>query len=273
MNQNTLLAFLVGILQGIFEWLPISSQGNITLAVKYLTDASPEAALSYALFLHFGTAISATLYYQDDLQSVIQSLPSWRPQHAFDEECASLSFLTIASIASGTVGILLFTLFEKAIESLNGGTFIALIGVLLVITGLLQRFANSLSIGGRSQPRFADAILVGVAQGFAILPGVSRSGTTISTLLLRGYDETASFHLSFLLSIPAAIGGGLIIILETGGIPTVTPIAAVVAISTAAIVGYLTIGTLIRLVNKVSFSVVCIGLGLFAIIGGIITPG
>jgi len=101
-------------------------------------------------------------------------------------------------------------------------------------------------------PFMTDAVLVGSLQGLAILPGVSRSGTTISALLLRGYDATTAFRLSFLLSIPAALGAGGLAVLDTG--PTgVGPAATAVALVTSAGVGFATIGGLLQIVRRIAF--------------------
>lgn len=268
MERGLLIAFLAGVLQGIFEWLPISSEGNIAIALTAI-GARPESAVAYALFLHVGTALSATVYYRDELRDVLSNLPAWHPKSAFDGDTATLSFLGIATFASGVTGICAYLLLEQLVSELTGGTFVALIGGLLVITGLVQRFAGSLALGNRSQPDLVDAVLVGSLQGLAILPGVSRSGTTASALLLRGHDGPASFRLSFLLSIPAAIGGGVIAVVSSGGLPNLTPLAAAIALATAAIVGYLSIDALMRLVKRVPFWGVCVGLGALAILGGV----
>jgi undecaprenyl-diphosphatase len=145
---------------------------------------------------------------------------------------------------------------------------IVVIGILLILTGLLQRFSGGTDFGGRRDPTVLDAVLVGAAQGIAILPGISRSGSTTGVLLLRGYQEEVSFQYSFLLSIPAAIGGGLLGVSETE-LASVTPLEGIVALAAAAIVGYLSISTLLRFVRQISFVGVCVGLGALAIVGGI----
>jgi undecaprenyl-diphosphatase len=268
MDRGVLIALIAGFLQGIFEWLPISSEGNLAIALTAI-GSNPESAVAYALFLHLGTALSASVYYRDELKAVFSSMRAWRPQSAFEAETATLSFLGVATAASGVTGVCAYLALERLVSKLTGGTFVALIGLLLIVTGLVQRFAGSLSLGGRPHPTFGDAILVGALQGLAILPGVSRSGTTTSALLLRGYDGPASFRLSFLLSIPAAIGGGAIAVFDTGGIPNLTPTAAVVALATAALIGYLTIDALMRLVKRVPFWGICVGLGALAVFGGV----
>jgi undecaprenyl-diphosphatase len=318
MNRSALIAVVAGALQGVFEWLPISSEGNITVFLTAL-GSSPEAAVQFSLFLHVGTALSATMYYRHELRDVLAALPAWRPGSAFDpgepavsgtpadsapsdstgpggpgargrgasasgraaSERPTLSFLGVATLASGVVGIAAYSTLEHVVSALTGGALVALIGVLLVLTGVLQRVAdgvesggressvlsNAFEFGNRESPDLVDAVLVGALQGLAILPGVSRSGTTASALLFRGHDGPSSFRLSFLLSIPAALGAGVLVVLDEG-IPSVAPTEAALALGTAAVVGYLTIDALMRVVERVPFWGVCIGLGALAMVGG-----
>ncbi|WP_458206769.1 undecaprenyl-diphosphate phosphatase [Haladaptatus sp. NG-SE-30] len=267
-DRTLLIALLAGILQGVFEWLPISSEGNITLFLT-ATGTAPEAALRFSLFLHAGTAIAAAGYYRGELGAVLRELPHWRPASAFDGDCADLTFFAVATVASGVVGLLAYFTLDAVVTELAGGGFVALIGVLLIGTGVLLRTVNSLDMGGRDSPDLVDAVLVGAMQGLAILPGVSRSGTTASALLFRGHDGPNAFRLSFLLSIPAAAGAGVLVVLETGGLPAVEPDSALVALAASAFVGYLTIDALMRVVERVSFWAVCVGLGSLAVVGGV----
>ena len=267
-DTSLVVAFVTGVLQGIFEWLPISSEGNITLFLRAM-GKQPEAALQFSLFLHLGTAIAATVYYRDEIQRVLESLPAWRPRSAFDEQQAELSFIVVAMLASGIVGILAYKTLDAVVSDLAGGGFVALIGVLLIGTGILLRTADRFELGNRETPTLRDAVLVGSMQGLSILPGVSRSGTTAGTLLFRGYDGVNAFRLSFLLSIPAAAGAGMLVVLKTGALPTVSLKAAVIAIGTSAVIGYLTIDALLRVVERVSFWAVCVGIGTLAVLGGV----
>ncbi|WP_266081635.1 undecaprenyl-diphosphate phosphatase [Haladaptatus caseinilyticus] len=266
-NNSLLVAIIAGVLQGIFEWLPISSEGNITLFLRAM-GSQPEAALRFSLFLHAGTAIAAAVYYRGELEGVFKSIPEWRPDSAFQNRQAELSFLAVATVASGVVGLLAYKTLDAVVSELAGGGFVALIGLLLIGTGILLRTANQFQLGNRESPTLIDALLVGSMQGLAILPGVSRSGTTAGTLLFRGYNGSDAFRLSFLLSIPAAAGAGVLVVLETGGLPSVTPKAAVAALATSAVIGYLTIDILLRIVERVSFWAVCIGIGTMALLGG-----
>ncbi|WP_115864050.1 undecaprenyl-diphosphate phosphatase [Halorussus litoreus] len=282
MDRSVLVALVAGAVQGVFEWLPISSEGNLTVFLTALGE-SPEVAVQFSLFLHAGTAVSAAVYYRHELADVLGALPDWRPGSAFAVEPAgatdsvensgtggqraTLSFLGVATLASGVVGLAAYATLEHVVSALTGGAFVALIGILLVLTGVLQRVADGFDFGGKAAPDFVDAVLVGGLQGLAILPGVSRSGTTASALLFRGHDGPASFRLSFLLSIPAALGAGVLVLLDAG-VPAVAPVPAVLALATAALVGYLTIDALMRVVERVPFWGVCVGLGALATVGG-----
>lgn len=268
MDRSVVLALVVGILQGIFEWLPISSEGNITLYLTVVENVSPAVAVRLSLFLHAGTALSALAYYRGEVVSLLGTVPEWRLKRAFDRERSELSFLVVATVASVLVGALAYFLLIDLASELAGGAFVALIGGLLVVTGVLQRAVEGVG-GRRATPDFLDAVLVGALQGIAILPGVSRSGTTASALLLRGHDGPSSFRLSFLLSIPAALGAGVLAVLD-GGFPAIAPMSALIALSTSAVVGYLTIDALMRLVERVSFWLVCVGLGSLAVLGGLL---
>jgi undecaprenyl-diphosphatase len=269
MVDETLVAFLAGLLQGIFEWLPISSEGNIAIVLTAL-GATPTAAVSFALFLHAGTALSAATYYRGELARILLSVSEFDLARPFAPSTSILTFLCVATLTSGAVGLLAYAALETLVSAVTGGLFVALIGVLLVVTGLLQRYANTISIQATRRPSLVDAILIGALQGLAILPGVSRSGTTASMLLLRGFDGETSLRLSFLLSIPAALGGGLLGFLESGGLPKIGTIPAIVALGTAAVVGYVTIDALMRLVQRVAFWLVCVVLGSLAVLGGVI---
>lgn len=267
MAGDLLVGILLGFLQGVFEWLPISSEGNITIVLRAL-GRSADDAVGFALFLHLGTAFSATAYYRDEFAAVLEDAPEWRPRSAFGEH-AVLTYLVVAMSVSGVVGIVAYAGLDAVVDELAGGAFIALIGVLLILTGLLQRYASPSIDATVRDPDAIDAVFVGAMQGLAILPGVSRSGTTASALLFRGHDGESAFRLSFLLSVPAAVGAAALEYYQAGGLPGTDPTATIAAVVVAAVVGYLTIDALMRVVERVSFWLVCIGLGSLAIVGGV----
>lgn len=264
---DLVVAVLVGIVQGIVEWLPVSSQGNLSLFLT-VVGVRPAVALQLALFLQLGTTVSAAIYFREDIGAAFEAVPAWRPQTAFVGPNAITSFVVVACIVTGIVGIPLYVAAVDVASELAGGAFIAVIGVLLVFTGILQLAAESVDFATKSRPTLGDAIIVGALQGVAILPGVSRSGVTIGGLLFRAHEGPSAFRLSFLLSIPAGIGAAFLTVVGTGGVPGISVDAAILALLTSAVVGYVTIGALMRFVERVPFWLVCFGIGGLAIVGG-----
>jgi undecaprenyl-diphosphatase len=263
-----LAALALGLIQGVLEWLPVSSEGAVTVALTTLGSA-PEAAIQFGLFLHGGTAVAAAAFYRERLASLLGDLSMWRPSTAFDADTARLSFLGVATAASVLTGGVSYLLLEDVASALSGGAVVALIGLLLIGTGLLQRLAADRAVGAREHPSLLDALVVGSLQGVAVLPGVSRSGTTVSALLLAGHDGETSLELSFLLSIPAAAGAAAVVLLDVG-VPSVDPGPAALAVAVSAVVGYLTVGALVALVRRVAFWGVCVGFGALAVVGGLL---
>lgn len=269
--DSLVVAVLLGVVQGVLEWLPISSEGNLALALTLL-GASPGAAVRYALFLHLGTAASATAYYRRDLLALANRLPGWRPRRANSPDQREVTFLALATLVSGAVGIGAYVTVVDRVSALSGGSFVALVGLLLVVTGLVQRLGDDRQAGSPGRTASAgrtwvDAVLVGAGQGLAILPGISRSGTTVGVLLLRGHEGETAFRLSFLLSIPAAVGAASLALVEAGA--GFAPSAAVALLVSAA-VGYATIGLLVDAVRRVPFWAVCVAIGSLAMAGGVL---
>ncbi|ESS07398.1 MAG: putative bacitracin resistance protein [uncultured archaeon A07HB70] len=267
MDRALVIAVVVGVLQGVLEWLPVSSEGNVALYLVVVEGADPALAVQLSLFLHAGTGVAALAYYRDTFGNVLRELPAWRPGTAFGADTATLSFLAAATAASALVGALAYRFVTAVVTDLAGGAFVALIGALLVVTGLVQRVGEGW-VADRTDPSLTDALLVGALQGLALLPGVSRSGVTVGALLLRGHDGPRSFRLSFLLSVPAAFGAGALVLVD-GGVPAVAPTAGGVALVVSAVVGYATIDALLRVVRRVEFWGVAVGLGLLAVVGGL----
>lgn len=267
MTQGTVgvaIAIALGIIQGVVEWLPISSEGVVSIVLTAL-EVSADASVQLALFLHAGTGFAAIAYYSEEIREILAELRGWdRDTDPFAPEAETTTFVIVATSVSVVVAVAAYLTLLEAATELAGGAFIAVIGVLLVLTGLVQFLAESADGGETRELGLVDPVLVGAGQGLAVLPGVSRSGTTASILLLRGHSGERSFRLSFLISIPAAFGAGLLTIEEVA----LDPVIAGVAILTSALVGYATIDVLMRVVRRLPFWQVCFGLGGLAIGGG-----
>jgi undecaprenyl-diphosphatase len=264
---DLVVGILAGVVQGLLEWLPISSQGNLALFLTAV-GTDPAIALQLALFLQVGTTLSATAYYDDDIRTAARTVPDWRLETAYDERTALVSYLLVATVVTALVGVPLYVFAVDLASELSGGVFVVLVGLLLVVTGLLQRTSASLSMGEKRQPTLSDSLLVGAVQGIAILPGISRSGVTASALLVRRYEPPEAFRLSFLLSIPASIGAAGLTLVGAGGLPGIDPAAALAALLASAVVGYLMIDAIMQVVDQISVWLACLGLGALAVCGG-----
>jgi undecaprenyl-diphosphatase len=266
---DPLVGILAGIVQGIVEWLPVSSQGNLALFLTAV-GTDPAMALQLALFLQVGTTLSATAYYRADIWEAIQTVPGWGLDTAYEERNALVSYILVASLMTGLVGIPLYIFAVDFAGQLSGSVFVALIGVLLILTGIFQLKSESVAMGEKQHPTLVDSVLVGAVQGVAILPGISRSGVTSSALLFRSYEPPEAFRLSFLLSIPASIGAAVLTVAGAGGLPGINPDAAVAALLVSAVVGYFMIDAIMRVVERIPFWQVCFGLGGLAMFGGLV---
>jgi|Deesub1362A_J573_1020465.scaffolds.fasta_scaffold00005_134 undecaprenyl-diphosphatase len=256
--MELLEALIVGVIQGITEWLPISSEGVISLVLINFFSKPFSEAVTFSLWLHTGTLLAATLYFKSDLIRLISSAGNYLNdiRGAPTEESRLISFLIVSTFFTGILGLPIFIFgIEKVEFSSNYAT--ALIGVLLIITGLIQKFSRDF-LGHRINATIGDGILAGSLQALAIFPGLSRSGLTISALLLRGFNAKTALRLSFLMSIPAVLmAEAALLILKK----TVVDISMLVAMVASFTFGYFTIHTFMKVAEKINFSSFCIGLG------------
>jgi len=236
---------VLGALQGVFEWLPVSSKGQIMALAMSFFKLNAETSLRYAVMLHLGTLLSAVFYFRTELKELF--LLKNRPL---------LKFLAIAVFATGITAVPCYMLLKILITNYNASSFIFLIGFLLIIAGFLQLKKQSKLKGSISTQ---NAIILGLAQGFSALPGISRSGITTSALLLRGFQPEQAFRLSFLLSIPS-------ILIAVVAFSVLEPVAfdlnAIFAMLIAFALGLLLIDILIKAARKINFSIFCIAFGI-----------
>ena len=194
--SEILEAILLGIIQGLTEFLPVSSSGHLELA-KAMTgyDASASESMLMTIMLHGATALSTIVVFWKDVKEIILGLFS------FEKEQVEFSGKIILSmIPAAIVGLT----FEEQIESFFSGN-ILLVGLMLIVTGLLLFLADRAKNTERNVG-WMDALIVGISQAIAILPGVSRSGATISTSVLLGIDRTKAAKFSFLMVVPLILG-------------------------------------------------------------------
>ena len=190
-------AIILGIIQGLTEFLPVSSSGHLELVKFILGDESvPEESLLMTVVLHAATALSTVVIFWKEIKEIFEGLLQfkWNKEFQF-----SLKII-LSMIPAALMGIF----FDEEIDALFGGQ-ILLVGSMLFITGLLLFLADKAQ-KTEKDTSFGHALLVGLAQAIAILPGISRSGATISTSVLLGIDRERAARFSFLMVVPLIFG-------------------------------------------------------------------
>lgn len=253
-------AILVGAIQGVIEWLPMDSEGMVALALVKLLGKELNEAVFIALGLHVGTLFAAIVYFRRQLRHLFHALFRERADQADKPERPIAIFLLLATLITVLIGGPLVWFGLDAL-AFSGASAMALVGALLIITGIVQEAARHHRVKPHARVNILDAFLLGIVQSLALLPGLSRSGLTTSALLLRRYEGKAALELSFLLSIPI-VAVGIVMLLLTGKF--VFDLAMLVAAVTAFVVGLLTVSWLLRLVSMVRFGWLCIVIGLIA---------
>lgn len=195
--MNWLEALILGIIQGLTEFLPVSSSGHLELAKFILGDTSlPEDSLLMTIVLHGATAISTLVVFRKDVAEILVGLFRFK----WNEETRFSLKIILSMIPAGLVGVLL----EDEIEGLFGGQ-IMLVGSMLLVTAILLLFAD-LAKTTYKKVGYLDAIIIGIAQAVAIMPGISRSGATISTSVMLKVDRSKAARFSFLMVVPLILG-------------------------------------------------------------------
>jgi undecaprenyl-diphosphatase len=252
-------AVLLGLVQGLTEWLPVSSTGHLVLARELL---GVEPTLFLDLLLHVGTLAVILVYYRDTVGEVLRALPggvapltgagAWRETWWADPRRRLALLVAAGSVPTVIVGVV----FETQLVALFGSPLAVGIGLIATGVGLfLARFARERRPG---LPTLGAALVIGLAQGSAIVPGVSRSGATIATALLLGVHRSEAVRFSFLLSVPAILGATLF---QADGASlasvAASPLAYAAGVLVAVVVGYAALALLERLVERRAFSGFC----------------
>ncbi|HHW11030.1 MAG TPA: undecaprenyl-diphosphate phosphatase [Firmicutes bacterium] len=260
--MDYLSAFLLGALQGLTEFLPVSSSGHLVIGHHLLGLANN---LTFDIAVHLGTLLAILIAMRREVGIILQGLTTSKSAEASAGRRLML-MVVIGTIPAAVIGLLLKDAISALFETL------ICTGLMLVVTGTLLFVAERLSGGQRmlNSISVTDALLIGVAQAFALMPGLSRSGTTLSSGLLRGLEKETAARYAFLLAIPAIAGAAVLElpVILTGeiGMPLSVLLFGVVI---SAITGYLAIRLLLHLVQRgrlIFFSYYTWLVGLFTII-------
>lgn len=258
--MNNLDAFILGVIQGLTEFLPVSSSGHLELGKAILGDTSvPEESLMFTVVVHFATALSTIVVFRKDIIEILSGLFSFK----WNEETQFSAKIVLSMIPAVIVGLF----FEEQLEALFGGN-IMLVGCMLLVTAVLLYFADRAK-DTQKNVTFSNAFIIGVSQAVAMIPGISRSGATISTSVLLGNDKSKAARLSFLMVIPL-IFGKIAKDLMDGAITTQTGNVSVLVIGfiSAFVAGLIACTWMIKLVKKSKlswFAIYCLIVGVIAI--------
>lgn len=252
--MEPLQAIFLGIIQGLTEFLPVSSSGHLVLFQNLLGFKEPE--LLFDICLHIGTLIAICIVFFHEIKTIFMTLihfPSlaktaggYKSLYERNEQVRMTALIVMGTIPTALLGFF----FHKVADQIFGAVWI--VGAMLLVTGSLLWFTRYINPNGRPAGRVTtkDALVIGLTQGLAIIPGISRSGSTISVALFMGVDREVAGRYSFLLSIPAILGA-----LILGFDPSIsqTSISAKVILMgtiSAAIIGYISLKILLHIVKQ-----------------------
>jgi undecaprenyl-diphosphatase len=255
---SVLQAIVLGIVQGLSEFLPISSSGHLEIVPWFfgweeILD-NPEVNLAFDVALHVGTFVGALVYFRADVVRIVASAFSAIRKRSIDTTDERLAvLLVVASLPAATIGAVLDSVFEGKYGP------IWVIGVMLIVFGVVLWYADRLpERRDVTAFRLKDAVLMGFAQALALQPGVSRSGATISMGRGLGFDRDAATRISFLMSLPIIGGAGVYKALDVfvagDGLPQGVATPFVAGFGASAITGFFAVWGLLRLVRTRSFA-------------------
>jgi len=266
---------ILAILQGLFEWLPISSSGQVMLSSINIFGLTPEEAFSLAIWLHLGTTLAVVIKLRYEYIEILKAcLPTLfgEPEEMIKKK---RNWLIIATIGTGITALPLYFLLRTVLNNVftasQGDIFTLIIAGSLLITGIFllktKKTFGKYSIEEKSLGSISkDSFKAGLAQGFSILPGISRSGITVSVILFENYEQENTLKLSFLMSVPVALASIVVdIIFGEGSVfGFIDPLTIIIIVMISFLVGFLSMEVLLKVAKKVDFSYFCIIYGIFA---------
>jgi len=262
--MNTIDAIILGIIQGLTEFLPVSSSGHLELGKALLGDTSKgKESLLFTVVLHFATALSTVIVFRKDIIEIFKGILKFQ----WNNETQFLAKIMLSTLPAAFVGLF----FEKELEQFFGGK-VLFVGFMLLITAVLLWLADQ-SKNTDKPVSFKDSVLIGISQAIAILPGISRSGSTIATSVLLGNDKSKAARFSFLMVLPLIFGKIGKDILDgdvTAHMESNTPL--IIGFFAALISGYFACKWMIAIVKKsklIYFSVYCFIVGTIAVAVGL----
>lgn len=243
--MNSVQAILLGALQGVTEFLPVSSSGHLAL-MKHFMRLS-DVPLLFDVILHVATLIVVLFVFRARIGALLKALAHGAARTVTEEDKVQLRLVLIilvATVLTGAIGL--------ALEGLDAARYPKLVSALFIVTGIILVAARGMS-GGVDYTAIGlrQGVVTGIAQGLGVLPGISRSGITISAALLSGMDRDKAGELSFLISLPAIAGALLLELRDADALfSAVSPAMVMTGFVSALVTGFLSLSLLLMLVRK-----------------------
>ena len=273
------MSILMGIIQGVAEFLPISSSGHLALFQTFFgMENMEEKYMFFTVLLHFGTLISVCMVYWRDIVDMIRefflgiaALAGRKDTGVAPPPARRMVMLIIIA----TVPLFVMVFLQDAVNQLFSNSI--MVSCALLTTGFILFFSDRMARGHKTarNATVADALIVGCGQALAVIPGLSRSGTTISVGMMRGFDRAFAVRFSFLMSLPAVLGANVLEIKDAlaSNFPIEELPMYLVGVAVSAVVGYFAI----RLVKSLSdkgkfgkFAYYCWAVGLGSLVAGVV---
>ncbi|MCB0212000.1 MAG: undecaprenyl-diphosphatase UppP [Anaerolineae bacterium] len=269
--MDLLQAIILGLVQGATEYIPVSSSAHLILVPWLL--GWPDPSFEFEVLVQWGTLIGVFIFFWQDIwgiaKAVLQALAQGRPFATFEARLGW--FVVIATIPAVVLGLLFKDFFEAAFAAP------AVAGGLLILTAILLTIAEMFGSRARAleNMKWLDALIIGFWQAAAILPGISRSGSTIGGAVIQGFNRTDAARFSFLMSIPALVGAGLVALVDLLGEGTLAAQLPAISVGfiAAAISGYVCIRWLLHYLQRHSlyvFAIYCAALSILSIVVGLV---
>lgn len=246
------------------EWLPISSEGQVVLFLYNFSPVPSEDIISLVVWLHLGTALAVVVRYP----RVILDILSLKDRKLF-------RLLLVATLSTAITGVPLYFFMKNSLTPFHGELLNVLVGVLLLITAVVLYLPTRTTEESEDTTKDVEdreAVTTGLVQGMAVLPGLSRSGVTISALLMQKIDKETAMKFSFLMSVPAVLAILVLEVLTGSTLPAgVGTLDLILIEGIVFVTGLLSMEFLLRLARRISFWKLCLVLALIAIVFGVPT--
>ena len=280
--MNVLQAIILGIIQGLAEFLPISSSGHLAI-IQNLFHIETDTGLLFDVLLHIGTLTAIIVVFWKDIVKLI--IEFFGIIADFIRRFRDPDLIVLSSAYRRFVLLIIVSTIPTAVLGFIGRDFVAyasstllIPGIGLIITSILLFICDRIGDGrkGIKKITYLNAFEIGIAQGVATLPGISRSGATIAACLMLGIKKETAVKYSFIMSIPAVLGAAVLELKDAAGtsVEAGTVVAYIIGMVVSAVVGYFAIRVMINVVRRkryLYFSIYCLVIGLVAIIGHFLT--